>query len=442
MKILKFLSAAACFLFVFGILTMYGQKSDVSFTGVVEQIIIEGDPSRAEFFLISDSGNRYRLSDSKSLAVYTNRRVSLSGALGGDRLNIKGDIRVLDGKSGLTAPPPTFGSRKVLVLLVKFPDTPPLTLTPEIARTKIFTSELSPNEFVKEASQNRYRLTGSLRPDGDVTQWLTLPATPAGCDVYGQWTQSAGELARQNGFEPNNYNSVIYVFPHICNLRPSATVGPMGGTTTESIWLNEGTVYNEYTVTHELGHNLGLMHANGLSCQGNDFPNNCTSVEYGDVFDAMGSGVTFFFNNYSRSALGWLTGRAATVTESGDYRIIPPTATSKGIQILEIPLKNPDGTATGYSYFLEFRRPFSFDNRLTEPGYNFLYSGVGIRRAPSVFVARQGTDLIDATPQTPTHLDAPLQAGYTFFDKRHGVFIVSNGTNPHFGARVSVFFTR
>ena len=441
MKNLKLFFTALCLLFIFQLISVNGQSKQISITGVIKKIVIDDQPARYEY-LLSTGRENFRLQNAApSIENFINRRVSLSGSLESDRFFVAGEIRALDaGKTPSIVTPPTFGSRKVLVLLIKFPDTPPLNLTPEIARAKIFTGDLSPNKFVKEASLNRYQLTGLTRPDGDVSNWLTMPSTPTGCDIYGQWTQEARMLARQNGFEPNNYNSIIYVFPHTCSFNPSATVGTMGGTeTAEGIWVNEGSVFNERVMIHEMGHNLGLMHSGALSCPGNDIPGGCTRVEYGDVFDAMGSGINFFFNNYSRLALGWLTGRSAKVTESGKFLIVSPSQTSKGIQILEIPLNHPDGNPTGWSYFLEYRRPFSFDNRLTEPGYDSLYNGVGIRRAPSQFVTGMGTDLMDATPNTPTHVDATLTAGYTFLDNYHGIFIITNSTNPQFGARVSVY---
>jgi hypothetical protein len=133
-KITKLLFCFACLLFIFGNQTADGQKTDVSVIGFVRQIIFEENPVRYEYFLISEDGKPYRLSNSGSLANYVNRRVSLSGEITSNLLNVKGSVRVLDENRTLTTPPPTFGSRKILVILVKLTDTPTPMETVEDAR--------------------------------------------------------------------------------------------------------------------------------------------------------------------------------------------------------------------------------------------------------------------------------------------------------------------
>jgi hypothetical protein len=149
-----------------------------------------------------------------------------------------------------------------------------------------------------------------------------------------------------------------------------------------------------------------------------------------------------FFNNYYRRSLGWLTGRTEVVTASGDYNILPPSVPTKGNQVLQIPLKLPNGELTNYSYYLEFRRPLRFDIPLPYNNYSQpVYRGICIRYGFNEQIGFE-TNLIDTVPNTPTLYDAPLIAGNTFTDTRHGVTITTLSTNPVNGARVRIQLSR
>lgn len=437
-----------CFLAlsIFVIEPANGQNSRVSVRGTIEQIIVEESPLRYEYVLAADDGNRYQLSASESVVNYANRKVSLSGVLEGKRLNVNDEIKVVEESKTFSSsmPAPTFGSRKVLTLLVNFTNNQTQPVTVEQVRSNVFTGANSANAYFKEASLYRYNLTGIQRADGDVVGWLTLPFTDASCNVQTEWTQGADALARQNGYESNNYNSVLYVFPTLCGEPSKADLGVIGDTTTlRRAWFTSGAVNNVSAIVHEIGHNLGLNHANALVCSGASIWNSCQDIEYGDPFDRMGrTTLSFFFNNYYRLSLGWLTGRAQIVTTSGDYSLLAPSFPAKGNQVLQIPLKSPNGQLTGLSYFLEFRRRFSFDNPYQNNIDQPVYRGVSIRYTFSE-LRGSATYLIDTTPNTPANFsDAPLTAGNTFVDSRYGITITTLSTNPMRGARVRIQLSR
>ena len=98
---------------------------------------------------------------------------------------------------------------------------------------------------------------------------------------------------------------------------------------------------------HELGHTLGLNHANGLICGDETLPAKnfagCTSREYGDPFDSMGQA----FGDWSatrKAQLGWMAGpeRIARLTAAGTYVIdaleTPATPGTTSIKGLRVPL--------------------------------------------------------------------------------------------------------
>lgn len=443
MKIAKYFFTTLCFSFLLisGTQLIYGQKSRVSAKGFVEQIVVEDTPTRYEYVLASDNGKRYRLSASHSLVEYANRRVTVAGILDADGLNISDEIKTVEAMQSVSPPAPTFGSRKVLTLLINFTNFQAQPTTVQQARSSIFTSAISANSYFKEASLYRYNLTGIERADGDVVGWLTLPFTNASCDVnriMTEWTQGADALARQNGYEPNNYNSVLYVFPTTCIPSAIGTRGSVGDTTrVQRAWFASGDMNSVKAITHEIGHNLGLDHANAFVCSGTNIPDSCQNIVYGDPFDVMGGSSSFFFNNYYRLSLGWLTGKTQIVTASGEYNLLAPSITAKGNQILQILLRDPNGETALYSYYLEFRRPYSFDNLFGDNRSLPIYNGVSIRyafREPLGFE----TYLIDTTPNTSNRNDAPLTVGNTFTDTENGVTITTLSTNPMRGARVRI----
>lgn len=435
-------------LLFFGTCLVYGQENLLSVKGFVEQIVIHETPTRYEYVLATKDGNRYNLTASQSLSKYANQHVSASATLSGNQLNVinvTAEIKPIEETQFVSTAEPTFGKRKVLVLLVNFSNTITPTLTTEQARANVFTGAESANEYFKAASLNRFSLSGVQRSDGDVVGWLTIPHINDYCNLLLTtiWTQAADSAARDNGYEPNQYNSVIYVFPTLC--RGAAGIGTMGkvGDTTlqQRAWFLATSFRDFSVIVHELGHNLGLDHASALNCSGTNIPADCQDIEYGDVYDAMAERSSFFFNNYYRISLGWLTGRVQIVTTSGDYNLIATNLTAKGNQVLQIPLKESDGSSR-YSYFLEFRRPWSFDNQSANNIYQPVYRGVGVRFAENQYNGN-GPYLIDTTPNTRNYFqDAPLAIGNTYTDAKYGVSITTLSTNPKHGARIRIQLSR
>ena len=133
--------------------------------------------------------------------------------------------------------------------------------------------------WFERASRGRHRVSSAVTP------WMSVAGGSANCgDLYGSAKRAVG-AARSRGFNAKGFNRFMIVMPQ-CGTNSS---GEMPGRVT---WIREGTTYRD-VLTHELGRNLGLDHANSLICRMGEPPiAQATELyqmqEYGDLWDAMG----------------------------------------------------------------------------------------------------------------------------------------------------------
>ena len=145
------------------------------------------------------------------------------------------------------------------------------------------------------------------------------------------------------------------------------------------IWTLNGTA--PATLAHELGHNLGLMHANSAVCT-TQLPIVCEQREYGDASSVMGNYLNAYVTNpmiarLSATELDKLKvlpkESKAIAAESGDYKLAP--VYSKGINLPKV-LYIPIGSELTYS--VEYRPAVGNDSNLAStqlfiPGSNSYY---------------------------------------------------------------------
>jgi Gametolysin peptidase M11 len=335
--------------------------------------------------------------DNGAVVRVTGRRLA-AGAIAFD--GGAGDAQVIATSPGFNGP------RRVAVALINFSNDASKPFTRAFANGVVFTAANSVRAYYLEESHGTMSITGTT------FDWLRIPKSNATCDWQG-WEDAARTGLAARGVDLSQYTNLVLMFPRTaaCNWRG---LGWMPGSTA---WIN-GTPYMR-VVAHELGHNMGIHHAQTLRCSSNGvrvaLGSHCRATEYGDPFTTMGASMTRHMHNLELAQLGFLpVGATQTVAITGRYTLTHASATT-GIRVIGIP--RGDGT----SLYLEYRRPYGsyFDNfSSTDPAVR----GVTIRIGGGWSQITQ-SQLIDTRPSTTTFADAPLRVGYSFRDYRSGVKI-------------------
>jgi hypothetical protein len=300
----------------------------------------------------------------------------------------------------------THGAKKVLFMRVIFPDASGESI-----------SEGDANDLMRQADnffiENSY---GAISLQTTVTPLLTLeqPATWYAANMASyELLRDARRAAAAAGYNTDDYDLDI-VHSAVPRLGAQAYVGNKGA------WLNTS---NAGTACHELGHNLGLWHANawitsdGIIGAG-------ANREYGNVFDTMGNAQALLgFNAYFRHQLDWLPETAIqTITSNGVYRLYPfdvSTRDNKATYALKIE------TGSGRDYWIEARQQLLTSS--WSPANVLVYWSPWAQSAG-------GDQLLDMNPGgSGGFYDAGLALGKSFDDPTLGLTITPlrlGGTTP------------
>ncbi|MFM2089893.1 MAG: hypothetical protein RLZZ127_382 [Planctomycetota bacterium] len=255
---------------------------------------------------------------------------------------------------------------------------------------------------------------------------VTLPKTTSeyGSDD-GLVLTDAKAAAKAAGFDPVDWDHFVVRYN-----------GGPGGFSGQAYVGSPGTWMKTDSVgvaCHELGHNLGLWHANYWNASGDTVMGSGSNNEYGNSFDTMGaaSAGSNHFNSGSRRLLDWLSDAAIhTVSTSGTYRIFPLDHASElgsaQRQALRVNVPWKLGTySTNVNYWVEYRRLFT-SNR-------WLSNGVTVK-ANGVTNFDGGDQLLDTTPGSADGKnDAAVVFGRTYSDSTNGIHITPlgfGGTSP------------
>ena len=368
------------------------------------EVIYEDAPGRGRLLHFINVGGRrleVRLAHEPPQTLRTGMRVAMSGVQVGETLEMNaGDVISVPSGSAQAASS-SMGQHRVLVMMVNFQDKQTQPFTREQAQAVMFGTT---NDYFREASYGQTSLSG------DVYGWYTIPVSSTTCDTTAI-SNYAQQAAASAGANLAAYDHFVYAFPqNACTWQGR---GSVGGTPSQA-WINEW--FELGIVGHELGHNFGLYHSRSMDCGSSSIGSNCTTSEYGDLFDLMGGANSAHFNVYQKERLGWvnsgINAPITTVTTSGTYWLdsyATGSMNSKGLKIL----KSMD-PVTGMKtwYYIERRAAFGFDSFVA--GNQNISNGVIVRTGSES--SGQDTYLLDMTPATSSWYDPALTVGQSFTD--------------------------
>lgn len=312
------------------------------------------------------------------------------------------------------------GDKRVLWLKLEFPDELGAPATDEA----LAASAAAVDEFYQGTSHGRTSMT-FVNPPG-------LIRLPRDKSVYNASSTSTGQLrddakaaakaydAANGGtglYDPDRYDRWVMVFKKMA----AYTFGGLGNIGGPVVWLNGGV--GAGVTGHELGHNQSLDHSHAWAPSGTSPIGAGSHVEYGDVFDRMGSsgsGPSNFFNVAQKYKLSYLIeSDVTTVTASGTYRLTRHDhKNASGIRALRVGAANVE-----YEYWIEHRRlgPTALTGQQLDRLQNGILLHWGPQRLPR-FVPGPGSYLLDMTPGSAGGTnDAPLRIGETFTDPDAGI---------------------
>jgi hypothetical protein len=289
----------------------------------------------------------------------------------------------------------TEGRKRYLLMRVDFPD-----YAGDVFPTNNALSHMTEmSNFLAAISYNKH-IIAPVGKGSDITPVMRMSNPVASYDNQGlSVLYPEARTAAQNVF---GYDLSKYDFFFVCTGgRPSydyAGLGYVGGV---GYHLANG-YFDVRTSAHELGHNLGLGHANWWDSGNRSTIGSGNNEEYGDPFDTMGGsgGGSRHFSASQKNRLDWIPAAdAITVNSSGVYRLHAHDITAAPFGVRAIRLNRPSGNP----YWLEFRQLWTSNKGLM--------NGVNVRWASG------SSQLLDMTPGSSAGKDDhSLTIGRTFSD--------------------------
>ena len=336
----------------------------------------------------------------------------------------------------------TTGHRKFLYIRATFPDH---RVDPQ-SEAECHDSLRQMADYVTQTSYGRCYFSYTVAPlvvlPYPESWYVQYQADGSGADTLIQ--SQARTIAKAMGYD--------YLAYDLDAVRWSGVVGSYGGSASvggRGMRLKTSSVT---TFCHELGHNLGVWHANMWRTTPPSFIGPGNNLEYGNTFDLMGSSsISGQFTAHFKNILNWLPNETHwNVTRSGLYRLhqfdyaVADPAFRYALRIQKDAERE---------YWAEFRQRFTSNPALMS-GLMITWDGwgqgnIGGSGGSPPDGSNKGAQLLDMTPGsfgngiTDTRNDSALLIGRTFSDPHANIHItpiIKNGntTPPSVDVYVSV----
>ena len=336
----------------------------------------------------------------------------------------------------------TTGQRRFLYIRATFPD----HLVDPQSEAECYDSLRQMADYVTQTSYGRCYFNYAVAPlvvlPYPESWYVRRQADGSGADTLIQ--NQARTIAKAMGYDYLNYD--------LDAVRWSGSVGSYGGSASVGGRGMRLKTSSAGTFIHELGHNLGVWHANFWRTTPPSLIGPGNNQEYGNTFDVMGSsGSSGQFTAHFKNILSWLPNETHwTVNRSGLYRIhqFDYAAADPSFRYALRITKDAER-----DYWAEFRQRFTSNVGLMS-GLMITWDGwgqgnIGGSGGSPPDGSNKGAQLLDMTPGsfgdgiTDTRNDSALWVGRTFSDYEANIHITPiaknlNTTPPSMDVYVSV----
>lgn len=327
----------------------------------------------------------------------------------------------------------TTGNRTFLYIRCAFPDNP---VDPQNEQ-ECYDMLKAMNDYIVQTSYGRCYFTYAVPPLVILPYplaWYNRYDTDVGGGDYAIQNH-ARQIARSMGY---NYTSF-----DLDAVRWNGGPGSYGGSASVGARGMRMKTSSAGTFCHELGHNLGVWHANFWRTTPPSFTGPGNNLEYGNLFDLMGSsGGMGQYTASFKNTLSWMPQEQFwNATTSGLYRI---SQTDDGIADPSRRYALRIRRDAERDYWAEFRLGHASNvgitNGLMMTWDQWGLGGIGGSGGAPLNGSNRGAQLLDMTPGsfgngiTDTRNDSALWVGRTYSDPDFNIHITpiakNSGTTP------------